>query len=82
MKGSLTATSSTSGHWSATLATSLPIRPKPAAPSKNLPSEINPEKQQTRSGQIGGAELTVDADLDGSCAEHGDPSIQQREKQQ
>jgi len=37
MKGSLTATSSTSGLWRATRATSLPILPKPLIPILILP---------------------------------------------
>ena len=48
MKGSLTATSSTSGHWSATLATSLPIRPKPAAPSKKIHQKSTQENSRRR----------------------------------
>jgi hypothetical protein len=55
MKGSLTATSSTSSHWSATLATSLPIRPNPAAQTKN-PSQIHPKrpaKQQSKPDPFG-----------------------------
>jgi len=75
MKGSLTATSSTSGHWSATLATSLPIRPKPAAEAKKHHQKSGPKTDSNEANQIRSeAELTVDADLDGSCAEHGDPT--------
>lgn len=76
MKGSLTATSSTSSLWRATLATSLPILPKPEQnhnpkhtknPHSNhhKSNETTPSTAQTRSNSD--SKLTVDSDLNLAC---------------
>ena len=74
MKGSLTATSSTSGLWRATRATSLPILPKPEHNHRRERAETHSDQSRFNRTETKRArttsrsqKLTVDSDLNLAC---------------